>query len=151
MCVCVCACVWLGENKVQPSSFSADTCLNSLWSRAVVAWSYRSLDKLQHKQFCLLNILFVCFLWRSSTFWGAVMISRNFKNVLVVSVGFLFLFTAYGGLQSLQVGRKGLLIYYCCYDFLSLKKTLKWTTECCGDKRDLFVVDLWRKNYLQVH
>uniref|UniRef100_A0A8C5DPI0 Protein unc-93 homolog A n=1 Tax=Gouania willdenowi TaxID=441366 RepID=A0A8C5DPI0_GOUWI len=30
------------------------------------------------------------------------MISRNFKNVLVVSVGFLFLFTAYGGLQSLQ-------------------------------------------------
>uniref|UniRef100_A0A3Q3XCC3 Protein unc-93 homolog A n=1 Tax=Mola mola TaxID=94237 RepID=A0A3Q3XCC3_MOLML len=31
------------------------------------------------------------------------MISRNFKNVLVVSVGFLFLFTAYGSLQSLQV------------------------------------------------
>ena len=31
------------------------------------------------------------------------MISRNFKNVLVVSVGFLFLFTAYEGLQSLQV------------------------------------------------
>ncbi|CAN9507506.1 unnamed protein product [Ophioblennius macclurei] len=30
------------------------------------------------------------------------MISRNFKNVLVISVGFLFLFTAYGGLQSLQ-------------------------------------------------
>ncbi|XP_070782346.1 protein unc-93 homolog A [Enoplosus armatus] len=30
------------------------------------------------------------------------MISRNFKNVLVVSVGFLCLFTAYGGLQSLQ-------------------------------------------------
>ncbi|XP_017286870.1 protein unc-93 homolog A isoform X1 [Kryptolebias marmoratus] len=30
------------------------------------------------------------------------MISRNFKNVLVVSVGFLSLFTAYGGLQSLQ-------------------------------------------------
>ncbi|XP_029352746.1 protein unc-93 homolog A [Echeneis naucrates] len=30
------------------------------------------------------------------------MISRNFKNVLVVSIGFLFLFTAYGGLQSLQ-------------------------------------------------
>ncbi|XP_041815347.1 protein unc-93 homolog A [Chelmon rostratus] len=30
------------------------------------------------------------------------MISRNFKNVLVVSVGFLFLFTAYGGLQNLQ-------------------------------------------------
>ncbi|KAM7395997.1 hypothetical protein PAMA_007329 [Pampus argenteus] len=30
------------------------------------------------------------------------MISRNFKNVLVVSLGFLFLFTAYGGLQSLQ-------------------------------------------------
>ncbi|XP_043963364.1 protein unc-93 homolog A [Gambusia affinis] len=30
------------------------------------------------------------------------MISRNFKNVLVVSTGFLSLFTAYGGLQSLQ-------------------------------------------------
>ncbi|XP_008311599.1 protein unc-93 homolog A [Cynoglossus semilaevis] len=30
------------------------------------------------------------------------MISRNFKNVLVVSVAFLSLFTAYGGLQSLQ-------------------------------------------------
>uniref|UniRef100_A0A3Q1FRJ0 Protein unc-93 homolog A n=1 Tax=Acanthochromis polyacanthus TaxID=80966 RepID=A0A3Q1FRJ0_9TELE len=30
------------------------------------------------------------------------MISRNFKNVLVVSIGFLSLFTAYGGLQSLQ-------------------------------------------------
>ncbi|XP_029966647.1 protein unc-93 homolog A [Salarias fasciatus] len=30
------------------------------------------------------------------------MISRNFKNVLVISTGFLFLFTAYGGLQSLQ-------------------------------------------------
>ncbi|XP_031178285.1 protein unc-93 homolog A [Sander lucioperca] len=30
------------------------------------------------------------------------MISRNFKNVLVVSLGFLSLFTAYGGLQSLQ-------------------------------------------------
>ncbi|GAA6084369.1 protein unc-93 homolog A isoform X1 [Tachysurus ichikawai] len=30
------------------------------------------------------------------------MISRNTKNVLVVSFGFLFLFTAYGGLQSLQ-------------------------------------------------
>ncbi|XP_069575186.1 protein unc-93 homolog A [Brachyistius frenatus] len=30
------------------------------------------------------------------------MISRNFKNVLVVSFGFLLLFTAYGGLQSLQ-------------------------------------------------
>ncbi|CAL8314826.1 unnamed protein product [Boreogadus saida] len=27
---------------------------------------------------------------------------RNFKNVLVVSIGFLSLFTAYGGLQSLQ-------------------------------------------------
>ncbi|KAG7274420.1 hypothetical protein CRUP_023893 [Coryphaenoides rupestris] len=30
------------------------------------------------------------------------MINRNFKNVLVVSIGFLSLFTAYGGLQSLQ-------------------------------------------------
>ncbi|XP_056620527.1 protein unc-93 homolog A [Triplophysa dalaica] len=30
------------------------------------------------------------------------MISRNTKNVLVVSFGFLLLFTAYGGLQSLQ-------------------------------------------------
>lgn len=30
------------------------------------------------------------------------MISRHFKNVLVISVAFLFLFTAYGGLQSLQ-------------------------------------------------
>uniref|UniRef100_A0A673AZ13 Protein unc-93 homolog A n=1 Tax=Sphaeramia orbicularis TaxID=375764 RepID=A0A673AZ13_9TELE len=30
------------------------------------------------------------------------MVSRNFKNVLVVSIGFLSLFTAYGGLQSLQ-------------------------------------------------
>ncbi|XP_030628593.1 protein unc-93 homolog A isoform X1 [Chanos chanos] len=30
------------------------------------------------------------------------MISRNTRNVLVVSVGFLLLFTAYGGLQSLQ-------------------------------------------------
>lgn len=29
---------------------------------------------------------------------------RNLKNVLVVSFGFLLLFTAYGGLQSLQVG-----------------------------------------------
>ncbi|KAK0143084.1 Protein unc-93 A [Merluccius polli] len=30
------------------------------------------------------------------------MINRNLKNVLVVSIGFLSLFTAYGGLQSLQ-------------------------------------------------
>lgn len=30
------------------------------------------------------------------------MLSRNGKNTLVVSLGFLFLFTAYGGLQSLQ-------------------------------------------------
>ncbi|KAJ8009050.1 hypothetical protein DPEC_G00084810 [Dallia pectoralis] len=30
------------------------------------------------------------------------MIDRNMKNVLVVSIGFLSLFTAYGGLQSLQ-------------------------------------------------
>ncbi|XP_065112342.1 protein unc-93 homolog A [Paramisgurnus dabryanus] len=30
------------------------------------------------------------------------MISRNTKNILVVSFGFLLLFTAYGGLQSLQ-------------------------------------------------
>ncbi|XP_053736208.1 protein unc-93 homolog A [Synchiropus splendidus] len=30
------------------------------------------------------------------------MISRSLKNVLVVSLGFLFLFTAFGGLQSLQ-------------------------------------------------
>ncbi|KAM4633250.1 protein unc-93 homolog A [Polymixia lowei] len=30
------------------------------------------------------------------------MISRNFKNILVISFGFLSLFTAYGGLQSLQ-------------------------------------------------
>lgn len=30
------------------------------------------------------------------------MVSRNFKNILVVSIGFLSLFTAYGGLQSLQ-------------------------------------------------
>lgn len=28
---------------------------------------------------------------------------RNLKNVLVISFGFLLLFTAYGGLQSLQV------------------------------------------------
>lgn len=28
---------------------------------------------------------------------------RNLKNVLVISFGFFFLFTAYGGLQSLQV------------------------------------------------
>lgn len=29
---------------------------------------------------------------------------RNLKNVLLLSLGFLLLFTAYGGLQSLQVG-----------------------------------------------
>lgn len=40
------------------------------------------------------------------------MISRNFKNVLVVSIGFLSLFTAYGGLQSLQVGGKVAFIIY---------------------------------------
>jgi len=28
---------------------------------------------------------------------------RNLKNVLVIAFGFLLLFTAYGGLQSLQV------------------------------------------------
>lgn len=33
----------------------------------------------------------------------ATMLSRNLKNVLVVSVGFLFLFMAAGGLQNLQV------------------------------------------------
>lgn len=37
------------------------------------------------------------------------MISRNLKNVLVVSVGFLFLFTAYGGLQNLQVSKVHML------------------------------------------
>lgn len=35
----------------------------------------------------------------------ATMLSRNLKNVLVVSVGFLFLFMAAGGLQNLQVRR----------------------------------------------
>ena len=29
---------------------------------------------------------------------------RSLKNILVLSFGFLLLFTAYGGLQSLQVG-----------------------------------------------
>lgn len=43
---------------------------------------------------------------RRILFWEAAMISRNFKNILVVSIGFLSLFTAYGGLQSLQVGEK---------------------------------------------
>lgn len=38
-------------------------------------------------------------------FGGETMLSRNLKNTLVVSVGFLFLFTANGGLQNLQVGR----------------------------------------------
>lgn len=33
------------------------------------------------------------------------MLSRNLKNVLVVSVGFLFLFMAAGGLQNLQVSK----------------------------------------------
>lgn len=41
----------------------------------------------------------------SSLALRATMISRNLKNTLVVSVGFLFLFTASGGLQNLQVGR----------------------------------------------
>lgn len=36
----------------------------------------------------------------------AVMFSRNLKNTVVVSVGFLFLFTAYAALQNLQVGVK---------------------------------------------
>ena len=40
------------------------------------------------------------------------MISRNFKNVLVVSIGFLSLFTAYGGLQSLQVGGGLYLLFF---------------------------------------
>lgn len=34
------------------------------------------------------------------------MLSRNLKNVLVVSVGFLFLFMAAGGLQNLQVSKR---------------------------------------------
>lgn len=37
---------------------------------------------------------------------------RSLRNVLVVSLGFLLLFTAYGGLQNLQVGvckRPGIL------------------------------------------
>lgn len=38
-------------------------------------------------------------------FSSETMISRNFKNILVVSIGFLSLFTAYGGLQSLQVSQ----------------------------------------------
>ncbi|XP_061756869.1 protein unc-93 homolog A isoform X3 [Nerophis ophidion] len=37
-----------------------------------------------------------------NSFGETAMLSRNFKNVLVVSLGFLSLFTAYGGLQSLQ-------------------------------------------------
>lgn len=51
------------------------------------------------------------------------MISRNFKNVLVVSVGFLSLFTAYGGLQSLQVG-DFLLIITNLLDLIHSKKVL---------------------------
>lgn len=47
------------------------------------------------------------------------MISRNSKNVLVVSLGFLSLFTAYGGLQSLQVGGR----VYIYYDLLFIKCT----------------------------
>ena len=35
---------------------------------------------------------------------SAGVMERNLKNVLVLSLGFLLLFTAYGGLQSLQVG-----------------------------------------------
>lgn len=38
------------------------------------------------------------------------MLSRNLKNVLVVSVGFLFLFMAAGGLQNLQVRK--MIFYY---------------------------------------
>lgn len=38
------------------------------------------------------------------------MLSRNLKNVLVVSVGFLFLFMAAGGLQNLQVRRRQTMI-----------------------------------------
>ncbi|CAG12950.1 unnamed protein product, partial [Tetraodon nigroviridis] len=38
----------------------------------------------------------------SQTGSSGIMISRNLKNVLVVSVGFLSLFTAFGGLQNLQ-------------------------------------------------
>lgn len=45
------------------------------------------------------------FVLRAACFRRETMFSRNLKNVLVVSVGFLFLFTANGGLQNLQVGR----------------------------------------------
>lgn len=34
------------------------------------------------------------------------MFSRNFKNTVVVSLGFLFLFTAFQALQNLQVSGK---------------------------------------------
>lgn len=41
---------------------------------------------------------------------SGIMISRNLKNVLVVSVGFLSLFTAFGGLQNLQVSKRHRLL-----------------------------------------
>lgn len=63
------------------------------------------------------------------------MISRNFKNVLVVSVGFLSLFTAYGGLQSLQVGGRVSYLFFIrfmMYCSLEKLKLVSW------DLRDLF-------------
>lgn len=42
---------------------------------------------------------------RRTCFLREAMINRNLKNTLVISVGFLFLFTASGGLQNLQVRR----------------------------------------------
>lgn len=41
---------------------------------------------------------------RSGVTLSAGAMEGNLKNVLVLSFGFLLLFTAYGGLQSLQVG-----------------------------------------------
>lgn len=53
------------------------------------------------------------------------MISRNLKNVLVVSVGFLFLFTAYAALQNLQVSKMPMFYFTSRYILLSFEKKNK--------------------------
>lgn len=62
------------------------------------------------------------------------MISRNLKNVLVVSVGFLFLFTAYGALQNLQVSKMPVFCFTSRYILLTLRKKKQKTQWCLNIK-----------------
>lgn len=60
-------------------------------------------------------------------FLRAAMFSRNLKNTVVVSAGFLFLFTAYAALQNLQVGVKLFFFFQSAIYCTSKHLKIRWS------------------------